>query len=345
MTSLHGRDRGRYQVATLCRLFGRTKQAYYKETGSQADKEAGEEEEVMQYCRSVREIDGGIGGRKLWLMYVKSMRHIGRDRFESILADNGLKLRQKRRRTRTTDSRHGLPTYPNLVYDLVPTRPDEVWVSDITYIPLYQADGTYIFCYLSIVMDSYTRQILGYSAGPTLSTDYPLLALQMAMGRRIKEGKSLTGIIHHSDRGIQYASAEYVSALKKHGMAVSMTESGNPKDNPQAERVNGIVKNELLKGCVFSRLSQVREELDRRVPFYNSRRPHMSLGMKTPDEAATGSGPLRKLWFCRRDLAIENAKKTPECLPIPEKVVPLPMGGSPSGYALSQPSHRHIPDI
>lgn len=297
-------------MASLCRLFGVTKQAYYKEKRNRNDELAGEEEEVIQFCKSVRELDGGMGGRKLWVMFSKSVHTIGRDRFESILCANGLKLRQKRRKPRTTDSRHGLPTYPNLVYGVIPKRPDEVWVSDITYVPLYQADGTYVFCYLSLVMDAYTRQILGYSVGLDLSTTYPLFSLQMAMGHRIKEGKSLSGIIHHSDRGVQYASAEYVGCLQRHNMRISMTESGNPKDNPQAERINGTVKNELLKGCTFSRLSEVRDALSKRVPFYNSQRPHMSLDMKTPDEAAGSTGKQHKRWVCYRDMAIEKAEKT-----------------------------------
>lgn len=292
----------------LCRLFGVTKQAYYKgaDTG-RAEREAGLEEDVVSFVLAVRSLIGGIGGRKLWLMYCRDHGRIGRDHFEAILDRCGLKLRRKRRRTRTTDSRHGLPVHPNLVYDKVPTRPDEVWVSDITYVPVHNTDGSVRFCYLSIVMDAYTRQILGYSIGPDLSATYPLLALQMAMCRRLKQKRSLDGIIHHSDRGVQYASAEYVACLRRHGMLVSMTESGNPKDNPQAERINGTVKNELLSGLTLGGLSEAREALPGRIDFYNRLRPHMSLDMMTPDEADQHTGPQCKRWVSYRDLAIAKA--------------------------------------
>lgn len=310
MNSLHDKDSHRYQVAALCRLFGKTKQAYYKECKvDRSTSDSGVEEAVISFALAVREKDNGIGCRKLWEMYRLMEGQIGRDRFESILSGCGLILRRRCRRTRTTDSRHNLPLYPNLVYEMIPTHPDQIWVSDITYIALVQADGTYIFCYLSIVMDAYTRQILGWAVGPNLSTVYPLAALRMAIDKRKSQGRDVAGTIHHSDRGVQYASKEYIDELRANKMRVSMTERGDPKDNPQAERINNTVKNELLRGCHFSRIGQVRDALVKAVPFYNDQRPHMSLDMMTPDKADCEKGQLRKRWTSYRDSAIGNNAK------------------------------------
>ena len=126
----------------------------------------------------------------------------------------------------------------------------------------------------------YTEEIIGWSVGPTLDTDYPMEALRMAL-RRI-EGKDEVNLIHHSDRGCQYACREYVGMLRKHGIRVSMTESGDPKDNAQAERINNTMKNELLKGKVFRNINEVVAAVARAVDFYNNRRPQMSIGMNTP---------------------------------------------------------------
>ena len=142
----------------------------------------------------------------------------------------------------TTEGSEDLPLYPNLIKGLIPTRANQVWVGDITYVPIWVSDSRYVFAYLSIIMDAYTEEIIGWSLGDTLDTCYPVEALKMAL-RRI-EGTSDICLIHHSDRGCQYASIEYTNILKEHGIQISMTESGDPKDNPQAERINNTVKNE-----------------------------------------------------------------------------------------------------
>lgn len=173
---------------------------------------------VIEYVRKVRRIDPGIGALKLWHMYRRDFSGnspVGRDRFIEIMSCNGMILRKRLRRPRTTDSRHGLPTYPNLIKEMLPLRPNQLWVSDITYIIIWTDDIHYRFCYLSIVLDAYTEEIVGYCVGPTLETAYPIEALCMALGRlKCMDGISL---IHHSDRGVQYASSEYVRLLNKNG--------------------------------------------------------------------------------------------------------------------------------
>lgn len=294
-------------MTELCGLLGVSKQAYYQRNGDAALAKAAREELALQYIREIRGLDPGMGGRKLWLMYCRKFgcdHPIGRDRFFRILDENGFKLRMRIRKPRTTDSAHGLPTYPNLVKQYVPTAVNQLWVSDITYITIIEDAYHYHFCYLSLILDGYSEEIAGWSIGPTLDTDYPMAALRMAL-KRI-EGKE-TNLIHHSDRGCQYASREYVNTLRSNGIRISMTECGDPKDNAQAERINNTMKNELLKDKVFNSMDEVIAAVSVAVDFYNNRRPHMSVGMKTPAEAAKTTGKRNMRWKSYRQEAIARA--------------------------------------
>ena len=296
-----------YSVTSLCRLLGVSTQAYYKH-GDTAMRKLAEEAFCVEYIRRIRQKDRGIGGGKLWRMYRASFgeeHSVGYNRFYDIIDKYGLKVRRRRRRVRTTDSSHDLPLYPNLVRVLIPVRPNQLWVSDITYMavcPNGQTDE-YTFCYLSLVTDYYTKEIIGWCVGQTLETRFAVEALKMALGRL--EGNPATDLIHHSDRGVQYASYAYTGILKANGIRISMTECGDPKDNAVAERVNGIVKNELLKDMSFGSIEEVRKALKVAVDFYNNERPHMSLDWKTPAEAALCTGELRKKWTSYREKAIK----------------------------------------
>ena len=268
------------------------------------------EELAVRYIAEVRRKDPGIGGLKIWIMYVKEFGResaIGRDRFCEIFDRYGYKLRRRKRTPRTTDSNHGNPTYPNLIKPLIPTRIGEVIVSDITYIPMIDAfSGERSFCYASLVLDSYSKILLGHSVGPTLETVYPLEALYMGVGVLLAHGVELSSTIHHSDRGTQYTSADYIEVLHQYKMRISMTESGNPKDNPEAERINNTLKNELFKGKEFHNIEEVREAMQAAVPFYNNERPHRSIEMLTPIEAADRTGRFKRGWTSYREKAIDN---------------------------------------
>ena len=282
----------------------------------------------MQYIKDVRKLDPGIGGPKLWYMYKTEFGcdyPIGRDRFCRIIDENNLKVRLRIRKPRTTDSTHGLPTYPNLLKDFIPSGANQLWVSDITYIVVMEDDSHYHFCYLSLILDAYTEEIVGWSVGPTLDTMYPIEALKMAL-KRI-EGKEVN-LIHHSDRGCQYASRVYVDTLRKYGIRISMTESGDPKDNAQAERINNTMKNELLKDKAFTNLSDVIAAVAVAVDFYNNRRPHMSIGMAVPADMNGSTGDRDMRWTSYRLMAIksrDNSDITEKCLPLELCL------GSPSG--------------
>lgn len=312
MKNLHAKLPKEYQVKALCGLFGVSKQAYYKHDDDKTMLYMAQEEFVVQYIREVRVLDPGIGGKKLWEMYRREFQGnnpVGRDRFMDIVDRYGLKVRQRIRAPRTTDSTHNLPVYPNLVKDYIPMAPNRLIVSDITYIVMWVDEYTYVFCYLSIVLDAYTEEIVGWSIGESLSTKYPIMALMMALDYIMHHGGDTYNLIHHSDRGCQYASHNYVNILTKNNVRISMTESGDPKDNAQAERINNTIKNELLKGKTFRSLDEVRDAVAKAVEFYKKRRPHMSIDMMTPVEARQYSGPMVKRWRSYREEAI--AKNNP----------------------------------
>ena len=251
----------------MCVLFGKSKQAYFKSNDNAT---------------------------------------LGRDKFYDIIDANGFKLRDRLRKPRTTDSSHGLPVFKNLVKEFIPTKPNQLWVSDITYITICPSDEKYYFCYLSLILDSYTEEIVGWSLGPSLSTQYPVEALRMALSRIKDQHVSL---IHHSDRGCQYASKEYVSLLTTNDVKISMTENGDPKENAKAERINNTMKNELLRGKTFHNIDEAREAIRMAIDFYNNERPHMSIGMLTPSEAATREGELPSCWVSKKEEYIKKLQE------------------------------------
>lgn len=254
------------------------------------------EDFIEEYVREIREQSPGIGGEKLWLMYrdyFGKENSLGRDVFLDVLSSRGLMLRKRKRRCRTTDSSHQLPLYPDLVKNLLTTRPNQVWVSDITYVLTDEG-----FRFLSLVCDAYNREIVGWFVAPTLEASYTLEALKMACSHL---GKSKVDLIHHSDRGVQYASIPYTCYLKKRNIEISMTQSGDPKDNAIAERVNGILKTEFLNHYQFRDINQLRQRVEEAIRFYNEQRPHRSLDMMTPRQAREKTGIIKKRWTCYKD--------------------------------------------
>ena len=152
----------------LCRLFGKSWQAYYQHRDT-LSKQLLTEEMVVQFIREIRERDPGIGGTKLHAIYQSRFGcdyayMVGRYKMERIIAKNSLNVRLPRRKPRTTDSSHGYPTYPNLVKSLIPTRKNQVWVTDITYIPIWLNEDEYVFCFLSMISDYFTKEIIGWNA-------------------------------------------------------------------------------------------------------------------------------------------------------------------------------------
>ena len=212
---------------------------------------------------------------------------IGRDAMFDLLADRGLLVtKRKRRGPVTTLSKHRFKKYPHIVRDFIPIAPNQLWVSDITYIHLHEG-----FAYLSLITDAYSRKIVGFCLSRDLSARGPLAALKMALS----SNPLRDGLIHHSDRGVQYCCDEYVKLLEHHEVKISMTEKGDPLENALAERVNGILKQELLEE-VFSDYETAQREVAVACSTYNHLRPHGSIDNLKPAQAHQLSGTIKKRW-------------------------------------------------
>jgi transposase InsO family protein len=262
-------------LSRLCLLSGYSRQAYYKRLYL-VEENPLKEELIIQQVIGYRKLQPRVGSKKLHIMVSPFMKlhdlNMGRDAFVEMLRRYNLLNKRYRGKPKTTDSNHWMKKYPNLIKELVPTRSDQLWVSDITYLTLCESDA-----FLSLVTDAYSRKIVGFHVSRNLQAEGTVQALKMAVAGR----KKIDGLIHHSDRGTQYCCGDYVDILNDCEIDISMTQSGNPRDNAIAERVNGILKMELLKP-VFTDLEAARNEVTKAVNTYNYLRPHSSLSMLTP---------------------------------------------------------------
>ena len=268
----------KYPVMKLCKKVGMTRQNFYK-SRSVRQRQKVDEQLVKQLVNVERAEQPRIGGLKLHSMLREQLEgasvFLGRDRFFEVLKNQALLLEPLPKAPRTTNSAHSLPVFTNLIKKFELTGPNQVWVSDITYIRTCED-----FVYLSLITDKYSRKVVGYHVGRTLETQDTLKALAMAL-EALPEG---CHPIHHSDRGCQYCSHEYVNVLKAHGMPVSMTEEDHCAENALAERVNGILKQEYFLNHTFRSVAQVRQAVEEAVRLYNTRRPHRSLNLCTPEQ-------------------------------------------------------------
>lgn len=216
---------------------------------------------------------------------------MGRDALFDLLSSNGLLIRKRKRRVQTTQSFHWLRKYPNLIRNFIPTASDQLWVSDITYWRIRNG-----FVYISLITDAFSHKVVGYHVGETLESIETLKALKMAIQSIKHRYPEDFRLIHHSDRGIQYCSYAYVKLLKSHKIEISMTESGDPLENPVAERINGILKDEYLKLHSVKSIQEARRVLERSITLYNSDRPHNSIGNYYPDQIHHLNIKTEKLW-------------------------------------------------
>jgi putative transposase len=277
-------------VDKLCDLFGRSRQAYYQRSKYNYKEEV-KEEILLQLVEKERVLMPKLGGRKLLELIqprLSTELSIGRDSFFNFLRRYGLLVGKRRRRVKTTYSNHWLHKYPNLIKEFVPNQANQLWVSDITYIETAER-----FVYLNLITDAYSRKIVGWAIGATLEAIYTIEALNMALDQLPRK---TNGLIHHSDRGVQYCCGEYVKILNKNHVQISMTENGDPRENAIAERVNGILKDEWLNQMKLESLEEAIKALKRIIAIYNSCRPHASLDMKTPEYAHSQSGEFIKRW-------------------------------------------------
>jgi transposase InsO family protein len=281
------------QVKTLCGLFGKTKQAYYQRITYVYQEEV-KGELLYQSVIRYRKLMPRIGGRKLHYLISKELPEelqIGRDKFFNWLRDNNLLVRRQKVRIYTTNSHHWLHTYPNLIKSFIPSAPNELWVSDITYIKTEEG-----VMYLFLITDAFSKKIIGWKLADNLRAENAVIALKSAIKQWANKSRRL---IHHSDRGVQYCSEEYVRILKKNKIEISMTQDGNPLDNAIAERINGILKDEWLYQKTLKTKKSALLYLHNITNIYNTVRPHLSLNMQTPEQIHKNNYPEelpKKLW-------------------------------------------------
>ncbi len=270
----------------MCSLFGYSRQAYYKHRKDRTRRHH-QLSEVRDMVMRIRARMPRLGARKLFFLIQEELRQgqikLGRDVFFNFLRAEHLLVRPKRSYVKTTNSKHWMKRYPNLVSSLEVVAPEQLWVSDITYIKTQSGHQ-----YLSLITDAYSKRIMGYDLQETLSTEGPLNALSMA----IKARKYSTALIHHSDRGLQYCSADYTHLLRKNNIEISMTQNGDPYENPIAERVNGILKYEFLLVDGFKNHQEALKVIKQSIEIYNTERPHLSCGMLVP-AVAHGQGKIK----------------------------------------------------
>ena len=283
-------DFPQYGIAVLCGLFGKTSHAYYDSLWRK-ESSLVKEDVILQEVAAIRKELPRLGTRKLHhlLQSVLATHEIslGRDYLFDLLSEHKLLIRQRKRKAITTDSRHWMRKYSNLVKGIDVTRPEQVWVSDITYIRLNNQWG-----YLSLITDAYSRKIMGYSFRQDLAAEGCIDALKMALSNRLYNEP----IIHHSDRGSQYCSHHYVALLIKNNIAISMTQNGDPYENALAERVNGIIKAEFNLYTSSLGFQETGKKVNRSIKSYNELKPHASCDYLTPEQAHLKSGKLRKRW-------------------------------------------------
>jgi transposase InsO family protein len=260
-----------------CRLFGKSRQAWYK-IHQRGDRNRLQEELVLQWVLEIRSTLPRVGGIKLFFLIKDRLTEhnikMGRDGLYRLLREHDLLIVPRRKYVRTTQSWHHYKKWPDLLQDYRPYGPDQVWVSDITF--LRTVNG---FIYLSLITDAYSRVITGYHLSQYLKASGCIAALTKALKSRRNPD---TELIHHSDRGIQYCCDDYVQLLQKNDIRISMTQSGSPYDNAIAERVNGILKQEFGLDQTFKSYNEAIEPVARAVYTYNHIRPHFSCDLKTP---------------------------------------------------------------
>jgi len=260
-----------------CYLFGIDRQVYYRKVRRKISKQS-KAEQVVSMVIEIRKSMPRLGTRKLYYLLSDRLQlmNIGRDKFFNILRANHLLIQPKRSYHITTNSHHRFRKHQNQILDLEINRPEQVWVSDITYIGKREKP-----CYLSIVTDAYSKKIMGHYVADNLNTESSLIALKTAVKKRKNKDLSL---IHHSDRGLQYCANDYQSVLNKNGVLCSMTQNSDPYENAVAERINGILKQEFMIDKYNQDLDVMKCIVKEAINTYNEQRPHYSNYMLTPDQ-------------------------------------------------------------
>ena len=282
----------------LCGLFGKSRQGWY-DAIKREDEEQVWDAILYHEIRRIRINQPNSGLRKLYHLLLPFCEtwgiKMGRDKLGDFMRENSLFIHKKAYRVQTTHSFHRFHKYPNKTKGLILTKRNQLWVTDITYVRLKDKQGE--FAYLTLITDAYSRKIVGWCLFKTLSAQGCLVALKQALSTPTKA--ETKGLIHHSDRGIQYCSDAYTSLLQdfKYGpIEISMTENGDPYENALAERMNRTIKEEMLNNHTFATFELAKGAIDRAIKEYNEVRPHQSIGFLTPEKAHNMTGDIPKRW-------------------------------------------------
>lgn len=264
-------------IDKTCQLFSLHRDAYYKYLRRDFRRKS-DNQKIIKLVKFERNEQPRVGTRKLLKMIKHSLINqdlkVGRDRLFNVLRKHDLLIKRKKNTFKTTNSYHRFYKYNNLIKELKIIKPNQVWVSDITYIRTVNG-----FSYLALITDVFSRKIVGYDLSDSLELTGCIRALKMALKTKP------TNLIHHSDRGIQYCSKYYVDLLQKRNIKISMTEENHCYENAIAERVNGILKDEFFLDQCFVNTKHAKVATENAISIYNNKRLHLSLNYKTPNSA------------------------------------------------------------
>jgi len=269
-------EKANYPINLLCEAVGVSRSAYYAWTHGTPSQRALANERILVEIRAIHaEHKERYGSPRIRTeLHGRGIR-VGKHRVARLMRENGIRARLRRRFRRTTDSRHGLPVAPNLLERrFTTTAPDQAWVGDITYI--WTAEG---WSYLSVLLDLYSRRVVGWALRKSLNRELAVSTLRRALARR----RPPPGLVHHTDRGCQYASSEYRRLLHKHSAVSSMSAAGDCWDNAVAESFFATLKKELVHGCAFETRSEAYDAISEYIDhYYNAKRRHSAAGNLSP---------------------------------------------------------------
>ena len=278
-------------LGVLCGLIGKTRQAFYDKK-NRKEQHLLDASIIVDLVERERKIAKRIGGKKLHLILKQELLEhgidIGVQKFMDVLRSNDLLVNRRSRKPKLTDSQHKLPTYPNIARNLHIDKSELLWVSDITYVKVFDQ-----FCYLFLITDAYSRKVVGYNFSRRMTAKCCIKALDLALANRKHPERNL---MHHSDRGSQYCARDYVDLLNCSSIVISMTENGDPLENPLAERMNRTFKDTFGLDENFATFDSANQQVNEAVKYYNERLPHSSIDMLTPQQADQHQGRLKKHW-------------------------------------------------
>lgn len=287
-------------LAELCGLFGYTRQNFYKVTRC-FEYRTSYETTVLNIVKEIRVDQHKIGTIKLQSIINQRIDiPIGRDRLYKLLKKNKLLIRRRKKYHPQMTDGNGQSKYPDLRKGLKVDKINQLWCSDFTYVSLQTSQR---HCYLVCITDEYSHLIVGYHLDLRMRTRELLIALNKALSEQLEERqvKFKSPLIFHSDRGSQFKSDEFQKQCQQHNIISSMADKGKSHENPVAERLNGIIKNELLITDSFENFELAKKAIDKAIRIYNEQRPHLSCNLLTPQQAhQQNNGPLKKLWKQRK---------------------------------------------